>query len=114
MHCLDFQVVNTSTAQQSLAIQQYTKALQNLSNLKKERIRVEAKAALMEQVATLTTVNQSATFTATPLLIRAMLEEAAKVRKELEGIVSMTLTYRHSIHMGQINFKPQGSGPERI
>lgn len=90
MHCLDFQVAPTSTEaqQSSLAVERYAKALQQLAELEEERDRVGEKIALMEQVATLTGVN----LTVTTQLVEAMLQEAAKLRKELECVVRMIFT----------------------
>ena len=96
VHCLDYQVVNTSTTH-SHGFLEY--GLQKLSSLREDRLRVEEKAALMEQVATLSALNQSATFSTTPQLVEAMLEEAAKLQKELDRIVSHLLsTTDHTFH----------------
>ena len=88
-HCLDLQMVttSTSTAQQSAVIQQFVQNLERLSDLQEERATVEQRAAVAEQTLTLTAVNQSQTFTTTPALVSAMVKEAAKCRKELEHIV---------------------------
>lgn len=97
MHCLDFQIVPTSRTaqQQSVAIDRYVKNLHQLAALKEERDRVHDKASIVEQVLTLSAVNQSATFTTTPQLVTAMLQEAAKLRQELENIVSIDHTRIH-------------------
>lgn len=94
VHCLDFQIAPTSTTtqQQSAAIDKYAKNLQKLSALREERVRVDEKASTVEQVITLSAVNQSATFTTSPQLIELMLEEAAKLRKELGDIVMVDQT----------------------
>ena len=54
----------------------FDKDLQRLAELEEERGRVNDKAALMEQVATLSAVN----LTITPLLVESMLGEAAKLK----------------------------------
>lgn len=88
-HCLDFQIAPTSNTaqQQSVAIDKYVKDMQHLSTLREERVKLNDKAAIVEQVLTLSAVNQSATFSTTPDLITAMLKEASKLRKELENTV---------------------------
>ncbi len=97
MHCLDFQIAPTShtAQQQSVEIERYVKALQQLEASKEKREKILEKAKLTEQVLTLSAVNQSATFTITPALIEAMVEEAARLRKELDNIVS-THKYFHT------------------
>lgn len=89
VHCLDFQVVPlSSTAQQIPALGKFVESLHRLAAAKEERVKASDKAALYEQVATLSAVNESESFTTTPQLVTAMLQEAAKLRKELEEIVS--------------------------
>lgn len=56
-------------------------------------MRLSDKAAIVEQVLTLTAV-QSATFSTTPDLVTAMLKEASKLRKELEDTVREVLIRR--------------------
>lgn len=58
-----------------------------MSALREERAKVEQKAEITEQVLTLSAVNQSG-FTITPELVTTMVQEAAKLRKELEDLVS--------------------------
>ena len=89
MHCFDLQIAPTSQAaqQQSTEVGDYAKALEQLDKLKEERDSVHQRVTLMEQVLTMAAVNQFTNFTITPMLVNAMMEEAAKLRKELEGIV---------------------------
>jgi len=89
-HCLDFQVAPSSSAaaQGSVAIDTYVTNLRRLSSLREERDRVQQKSEVVEQVLTLSAVNQSATFTTTPALVEAMMEEATKLRSELQDLVS--------------------------
>lgn len=98
MHCLDFQIAHhSSTAQQqSVAIQNYANHLQHLSTLREDRAKVEQRAQVTEQVLTLSAVNQS-DFTITPELVANMVQEAAKLRKELEDLVSMTKPCRNNV-----------------
>lgn len=86
VHCLDYQTVTSSTAQQ-LAIQAYALNIEKLSSLREEKLQVEGKAAMLEHVLTLSAVNESASFTTTPQLVQAMVKEAAKLRNELQAIV---------------------------
>lgn len=89
VHILNFQVATTDEARQSsVAVETY---VTNLERKKEDRDKVEERAKLMEQVATLSAINQSDTMTVTPLLVRSMLEEAAKLRGELQDIVSMIM-----------------------
>jgi len=61
-HCLDFhgQVAPSSStvAQESVAIDTYMTNLQRLSSLREERDRVQQKSELVEQVLSLSAVNQ--------------------------------------------------------
>jgi hypothetical protein len=68
--------------------------LQQLSGLKEERERLNDQAAIVEQVITLSAVNQSATFSTTPDLVTAMLEEASRLRKELDDAVREVIKRR--------------------
>lgn len=68
---------------------EYISSLQLLSTLREDRSRVEQRATVVEQVLTLSAVNQSSTFTINTALISAMVKEAATIRKELRVIVSM-------------------------
>ena len=84
-----------------------------MSALQEERARVEQKAAIAEQVLTLSAVNQSGS-TINPVLVSSMVEEAAKLHKEIEDLVSTDHKYAkrctyHS-HAGQINFKLTDKG----
>lgn len=58
-----------------------------MSALQEERAKVEQRAEITEQVLTLSAVNQSG-FTIAPELVTTMVEEAAKLRKELDDLVS--------------------------
>ena len=69
--------------------------LQRLASLKEERQALVARAETYDQVITLSAVNQSSAITINTALITAMVQEAAKTRKEIEEIVSM--------HAGQSN-----------
>ena len=66
VHCLDVQLAPTVQAaqQQSLEIQSYAKALQQLETSKEEREKILQKATTTEQMLTMSAV-QSATFTIT-------------------------------------------------
>lgn len=89
VHCLDFQIAPTShTAQQQSAdVHRYAKALQDLENSREEREKILERITVTEQFLTMSAMNQSATFTITPALVEAMVEEAAKSRKDLADIV---------------------------
>lgn len=89
MHSLDFQIApcSHSAQQQSAEIDRYVKALQQIEASKEERDKVLEQAKLTEQVLTLSAVNQS-TITITTTLVDAMVKEAARLRKELESLVS--------------------------
>ena len=117
-HCLDLQVIPTSTAaqQQSVAIDMYIANLQKLSSLREERNKTETQAEVAEQVLTLAAVNHSATFTTTPALVEAMVEEATKLRNELRDLVrsrtspNEDLSAHHSItSTRQIYIRPGSS-----
>lgn len=95
-HHLDFQAVSsgsTVTQHLSAAVESYSKNQQQLSDLKEERMKVEEKVTLMEQVATLAAVNTSGSFTTTPTLLQAMLDEAAVLRQELDKLVNATCSF---------------------
>ena len=89
---ISIQVATTDEAQKSsAAVETYVKNLKELERKKEDREKIEEKAKLMEQVATLSAINQSDTMMVTPLLIESMLEEAAKLRRELQDMVSIIM-----------------------
>ena len=103
VHCLDYQIAPlSSTAQQIPALEKYVDSLHRLAAAQEERVKAEDKAAMYEQVATLSVVNESESFTTTPQLVTAMLQEAAKLRQEIVDLVStITLTsliINHHLH----------------
>ncbi len=67
----------------------YAEGLKERADMRERRCKVEEQAAIMEQVITLSAVNHSTTFTATPQLVEAMINEAAKLRGELATIVGI-------------------------
>lgn len=90
VHQLDLELAAKSCSTgTSTSFAAYIQATQQLATLKEDRDRVQERATIVEQVTTLSAVNQSATFVTTPLLISAMLQEAAKLRQELQDIVSI-------------------------
>lgn len=90
VHKLDCELAATSiTTGSTTSFADHIQASEQLAKLKEDRVRVEQRATVVEQVITLSAVNQSASFSTTPLLVNAMLQEAAKLRQELQTIVSM-------------------------
>lgn len=94
-------------------MEKYAKSLQQLDQLKEERIQVEEKALLMEQVATLSAVNQSESLMITPLLVKNLLEEAAKLRQQIRDLVSLhklaTTAYAQCPYTGKVYFRSSGA-----
>jgi hypothetical protein len=94
VHKLDVDIAAASdpcTSQNTFAV--YVNNLRQLETLREEKDRVEQRAQLVEQVLTLSAVNQSSTFTMTPQLITGMVNEAANLRKEMAEIVSTFTSY---------------------
>ncbi len=82
-----------------MAIDKYVKDLQELSALREEREKLDEKAAIVEQVLTMSAVSQSATFSTTPDLVTAMLKEASKLRKELGDNVREVLILKERVYI---------------
>jgi len=90
VHKLDYEIAAAAAPQTSqTSFSTYINQQHELTAMKEERDRIEQQAQLMEQVITLSAVNQSATFTTTTHLITAMQKESTKLRKELQELVSM-------------------------
>ena len=96
---MDFQIVphSSSAQQQSTALKEYAKALQEVEALKEEKAKIETQIATAEQVVTLAAVNNSTSFVATPQLVTSMVEEISRLKSELESIVSSILRENQSI-----------------
>ena len=90
-HHLDFQLEYTSSVvrEHSLTLEKYALDLEKLASLKEERANLQQRADIVEQVLTLSAVNNSTNFTTTPQLVTAMMSEAGKLRHELETLVAL-------------------------
>ena len=88
-HCLDFQIApqSTSAQQEFRAIGEYAKALTNLRQSEDEKARIEEQIEVAEQVLTITAVNTSSTFTTTPQLLAATVQEVARLKEQITAVV---------------------------
>ena len=89
---MDFRIALTLTStaavqHQSAAMDTFVQNICKLSDLREERVQIEEKVAVVEQVLTFSAVNQSDSFTTSVELVDAMVEEASRLRNEIVRIL---------------------------